>query len=463
VRFNSVEFAVFLPVVYVLWLLLRDRRRRHVLLLVASYLFYASWNAPFLLLLWFTTWLDYVAGGRIADATSPRVRRAWLFSSIGANLAILAYFKYGNFFVDNVAFVSGVDPEPFYLNLVIPLGISFYTFQSMSYTLDVYRGEAPRCQSALDFALFVSFFPHLIAGPILRTKEFLPQLERNREPDEAELLRAVELFLGGLFQKMVVADNFAVLADRVFADPLRFSAAALWMGAIAFAIQVFADFSGYSQMARGLAHLFGYRLPRNFDYPLLRWNPLLVRRGWHMTIGRWFADYVFRPLGGADHGDARLALNLIVMWTLIGLWHGASWHFVIWGFNNGVILATYLVALRRKTWSLPDFFGKRFLGWIINMGLWIPSAIFFRSQNLHEAGIMFRRLATLAPGDEVSGWWYVFAIAAALVHLAAFKWDYDDDLLERSGWPARVALVSVTVLAIAAFAGAGRTFIYFQF
>jgi alginate O-acetyltransferase complex protein AlgI len=463
VRFNSVEFAVFLPIVWGLWLLLRERRRRHVLLLVASYLFYASWNAPFLLLLWFTTWLDYVAGSRIADATSKTVRRAWLLSSIGANLAILAYFKYGNFFVDNVAFVSGVDPEPFYLNLVIPLGISFYTFQSMSYTLDVYRGEAPRCRSLLDFALFVSFFPHLIAGPILRTKQFLPQLERDHDPGERELVRAVELFLGGLFGKMVVADNFAILADRVFADPLRFSAAALWMGAIAFAIQVFADFNGYSQMARGLGHLFGYTLPRNFDYPLLRWNPLLVRQSWHMTIGRWFADYVFRPLGGASRGDARLFFNLVVMWTLIGLWHGASWHFVVWGFNNGVILGTYLVVLRRKTWSLPEFPGKRFLGWIINMGLWIPSVIFFRSQNMEEAGVMFRRLLTFAPGDEVSVWWYVFALAAALLHFACFKWDHEDDLLERLRWPARIALVTVTVLAIAAFAGAGRTFIYFQF
>jgi alginate O-acetyltransferase complex protein AlgI len=461
-RFNSYEFAFFLPVVLLLWSLTRGRSR-HVVLLAASYVFYASWNPPFVVLLWLSTWLDYVCGGRIARTDRPGLRRAYLAASLTGNLGILVYFKYGNFFLDNVAFVSGIDPEPFYLNVVIPLGISFYTFQTMSYTLDVYRGTAEPCDDLLEFALYVTFFPQLIAGPILRASQFLPQLRRTDPLREDEILRGVELFLGGLFKKVVIADNFGLLADRVYADPTSFSAAAIWVGSIAFAIQIYGDFSGYSEMAQGLGHFFGFRLPRNFDYPMLRWNPLLVRQGWHRTMGAWFADYVFRPLGGAAVGNARFALNLIVMWTLIGLWHGASWHFVIWGFNNGVILSTYLVVLRSKQWSLPEFPGKRFCGWLVNFSLWIPSIIFFRAQSMEDVATLFRRLLTLAPGTEVGIGWLAFEVGCGLAHLASFKWNYEGNLLQRVGWPARIVLVSGTVLATAMFAATARTFIYFQF
>jgi len=461
-RFNSVEFAVFLPVVLLVWSLLRGRAR-HVFLLLASYVFYATWNPPFVVLLWLSTVLDYVCGGRMARTTSPVARRVYLGASLVGNLGVLCYFKYGNFFLDNVAFVSGIDPEPFYLNVVIPLGISFYTFQTMSYSIDVYRGAAEPCDDFLDFALYVTFFPQLIAGPILRVAQFLPQLRRTDPLGEDEILRGVELFLGGLFKKMVLADNFAILADQVFADPASFSGSAIWLGAMAFAIQIYCDFSAYSEMAQGLGHFFGFRLPRNFDFPLLKWNPLLQRLSWHRTMGTWFADYVFRPLGGWTENDLRFAFNMMTMWTLIGLWHGAAWHFILWGFNSGLLLTLYMIVMRRKRWALPDFTGKRFCGWFLNYLYWIAAIVFFRAQSMEDVGTLFGRLLTGAPGTEVTLAWLAFIAVFFAGHLASFKWNYDDDLLLRLGWPGRVAAVTVTVVAIMLFAATGRPFIYFQF
>ncbi len=460
-RFNSLQFAIFLPIVFLLWTVLRGRARQ-VLLLGASYFFYATWNAPFLLLLWFTTILDYWCGLRIGAAEDPRRRKAWLLASIVANLGVLVYFKYGNFFLENVAFISNVDPTPFYLDVIIPLGISFYTFQSMSYVIDVYRREIEPCRDLLQYSLFVTFFPHLIAGPILRAGQFLPQLHRADPVRQEELLRGIELFLVGLFLKMVVADNLGGVVDRVFEAPTRFNAAAIALASIMFAAQVYCDFNGYSTMARGLGWMFGFQLPKNFDYPLLRWNPLLFRKSWHITMGNWFQDYVFRPLGGSAVGDARFAFNLFIMWFLLGLWHGASWHFVAWGASNGLQLALYLVVLRRKTWSLPAFPGKRFCGWLINFSLWIPGAIFFRAQTMGEAGVLLKRIFTGAGGFGLSWTWYAVMVLLGAIHLASFRY-YKENLLERSGWPARVALVSGTALVVATLGATGRTFIYFQF
>jgi len=461
VRFNSYEFLLFLAAVLALAPLVRGRAR-HALLLLASYAFYASWNAPFVLLLVFSTALDFHCGRGVARAGSPWRRRAWLAASLAGNLGPLFYFKYGNFFVENVAFVSGLDPEPFYLDVVIPLGISFYTFQSMSYTLDCWRSETAVCERFLDFALYVTFFPQLIAGPILRASEFLPQLARREPVREEEMLRGVELFLLGLFKKVVVADNLALLADRVFASPAGYSGAAALVATWAFWAQIYCDFSGYSTMAQGLASLLGFRLPRNFDYPQLRHNPILYRRTWHVTMGNWFTDYVYRPLGGSRVGDARFAFNIFLTWTAIGLWHGAAWNFVLWGAYNGVILAVYSVVMRRKRWSLPAFPGKLFLGWLINVALLLLSSACFRAQSAADAGRMLAKILLWEPGRGVEpAWWGVMAALLA-VHALSF-WHYREDLLQRLGWPGRVALVTATVLAIACFGATGRPFIYFQF
>ena len=460
-RFNSWEFALFFAVVLAVLPRVHGRAR-HAALLLLSYFFYATWNPPFVLLLMFSTGLDYACAGRIAAASSPGPRRTWLALSLLGNLGVLAYFKYGNFFLENVAFVSGIDPEPFYLDVVIPLGISFYTFQSMSYTIDVYRGRTEPCRDFLHFALYVTFFPQLIAGPILRASEFLPQLRRTDPVRQEEVLEGVELFLLGLWKKVVVADNLAILADRVFADPGSYDSAAIWLAGLAFRIQIYCDFSGYSTMARGLARFFGFRLPRNFDYPQLRHNPALYLRSWHMTMGRWIGDYVYRPLGGGRVGHARYALNIMITWFLMGLWHGASWHFVGWGVYNGLILAVYGVVMRTKGWSLRHFPGKLFLGWLVVSVLHGPSNVLFRAENLHDVGIMWRKMFWPEAGLGVEPAWALLIALLTGVHALSF-WYYKEDLLRRLGWTGRVLLVSATLLSMAALAATGRPFIYFQF
>jgi D-alanyl-lipoteichoic acid acyltransferase DltB (MBOAT superfamily) len=461
VRFNSYEFAVFFAVLLALLPFFRGRRR-HGLLLGASYVFYGAWNVPFVSLLVFSTVLDFVCGARVARAATPGAKRAWLALSLAGNLGPLFYFKYGNFFLENVAFVAGVDAEPFYLDVVIPLGISFYTFQTLSYTLDMYRGKHAPCTDLLHFALYVTFFPQLVAGPILRASEFLPQLARTEPVRQDEILRGVELFLLGLFKKVVVADNMAILADRVFASPGDMSGAAVLAGTWAFWAQVYCDFSAYSTMAQGLGSMLGYSLPRNFDYPQLRHNPSLYRQTWHITLGNWVTDYVYRPLGGSRVGDARFAFNLMLTWALIGLWHGAAWNFVLWGLWNGVVLAIYAVGMRRKRWALPAFPGKLFCGWLIIVASNLLSSIFFRSQSAAEVGTLLGRLLTWAPGDGVAPeWWAVLALLLG-VHALSF-WHYREDLLQRLGWPGRIALIGAVVAAIALLGAGGRPFIYFQF
>jgi alginate O-acetyltransferase complex protein AlgI len=461
VRFNSYEFVVFFAVLLGLLPFFRGRKR-HGLLLAASYAFYGAWNVPFLALLLFTTAVDFVCGARVYHAPTLAKKRAWLVLCLFGNLGPLFYFKYGNFFLENVAFIGGVDPEPFYLNVVIPLGISFYTFESLSYTLDMYRNKHEPCTSFLDFALFVTFFPHLVAGPILRASEFLPQLKRTDPVRQDEIVRGVELFLLGLFKKVVVADNVAILADRVFASPGDYSGAAVLAGTWAFWAQVYCDFSAYSTMAQGLAAMLGFWFPRNFDYPQLRHNPSLYRQTWHITLGNWVTDYVYRPLGGSRVGDARFAFNLMLTWALIGLWHGAAWNFVLWGLWNGVVLAIYAVGMRRKRWSLPAFPGKLFCGWLIIVGSNLFSSIFFRSASAAEAGSMIQRLLSWAPGREVAPeWWAVLGLLLG-AHALSF-WYYREDVLLRLGWPGRIALIGAVVAAIALLGAGGRPFIYFQF
>jgi alginate O-acetyltransferase complex protein AlgI len=332
----------------------------------------------------------------------------------------------------------------------------------MSYTFDCWRGETPACESFLDFALYVTFFPHLIAGPILRASEFLPQLARRDAVREDEMLRGIELFLLGLFKKVVVADNLALVVDRVFADPSGYAGGAVLLATWAFWAQVYCDFSGYSTMAQGLAALLGFSLPRNFDYPQLRHNPILYRRTWHITMGNWFTDYVYRPLGGSRVGDLRFAFNVFLTWSLIGLWHGASWNFVLWGAYNGVILAVYSVVMRSKRWALPAFPGKLFLGWLVNVALLLLSSVFFRAQSAADAGVMLRKILLWEPGRSIEPLWWGVMLLLVLVHALSF-WHYREDLLQRLRWPGRVALVTATVLAVACLGATGRPFIYFQF
>jgi alginate O-acetyltransferase complex protein AlgI len=459
--FSSAEFLFFFLAVLALHRLLPFRR---ALLLVASYAFYASWNPPFVLLLAWTTVLDYTLGRRLEAEQVPWQRRALLALSLAGNLGVLAYFKYVNFFLDVIAQAGLASPAvlaPFHVSAAIPLGLSFYTFQSLSYTIDVYRRDIPACPRLLDFFLFVSFFPHLVAGPVLRANQLLPQIRADRPARATEILLGVELCLIGLFQKVVVADNLALLVDACFARPEAYAGGALLVAAFSFNGQIYCDFAGYSTMARGLASMLGYALPENFAYPLLAGNPVELRRRWHITMGNWFRDYVYRPMGGDRGGPARTAFNTMVTWSLFGLWHGANWTFLLWGLYHGTILAAYRVA-RDAGLLGGESRWRTVVGYAVTPLTVCLAGVYFRSANVSTANTILRRIAALAPGEGISWLWPLFLAALYLVHWT-FYLRYREGVLARAEWPARLAWVGATLAVLALCAGAGEPFYYFQF
>ena len=336
--FHSLDFvAFFLITLAAYWLL--PMRAQNVLLLVASYVFY-GWVHPWWpVLLFATTFVDYWAARGMAGA--PERRRIWLWLSIVSNLGLLGFYKYFEFFVENVAAAGeaiGWPVPQIALRVILPAGISFYTFQSMSYTIDVYRGHAPARSRFVDVAAFVSFFPHLVAGPIMRATNLLPQFERERTFEPAAARDATVLIIWGLFKKLVIADNVGVIANKVFAlqSPDFF---VLWAGVFAFAIQIYADFSAYTDIARGVAKWYGFDLIKNFARPYLATGPADFWHRWNISLSTWFRDYVYIPLGGSRRRLPRQVVNLMITFVVSGLWHGASWNYVLWGAYHGALLA----------------------------------------------------------------------------------------------------------------------------
>ena len=346
--FHSLAFFVFFFLtVAAYWLL--PRRAQNVLLLVASYVFY-GWVHPWWpILLFATTFVDYWAARLMTIA--PARRRLWLWLSISSNLGLLGFYKYFDFFIENVAAAGaavGWNIPPIALRVALPAGISFYTFQSMSYTIDVYRGHAPARTRFVDVAAFVSFFPHLVAGPIMRATNLLPQFERDRTFSPAAARDATLLVIFGLFKKLVIADNVGVIANKVFAleSPEFF---VLWAGVFAFAIQIYADFSAYTDIARGVAKWYGFDLIRNFERPYLASGPADFWRRWNISLSTWFRDYVYIPLGGSRRGPWREAANIMITFLVSGLWHGASWNYVLWGGYHGTLLLIARLFARAAT------------------------------------------------------------------------------------------------------------------
>lgn len=481
-RFDSVEFWAFFAVVLVLHRLLPFRR---VLLVLASYAFYASWNPPFVLLLLYSSVLDYAVALRLGALPAPeepanagdalesarasaalrRKRRALLAVSLVGNLGVLVYFKYVGFLLDNLVALGALGvatADGLRIDVTLPLGISFYTFQTLSYTIDVYRGDTKPVRSFGDFLLFVAFFPQLIAGPILRAADFIPQIARARLPGQRAVLEGVELCLVGLFQKVVIADGFANVVDRVFAEPEHFSGSALLVASFCFNCQIYCDFAGYSTMAVGLARLLGYDVPKNFDFPLLATNPIEYRRGWHITMGTWFRDYFYQPLGGDRRGEWRTAFNSMLTWMAFGLWHGASWTFVLWGALNGLLLVAYRF-LKHRGWLFPKGSVSTVFG-LASMALFLSlSTIAFRAPSVDSAFAMYRRIATWQDGPlAISPLWFVTLAVLYAVHWLNRRFQ-TEGALARVGWPARAAFITLMVMALTLGAGSGEPFYYFQF
>jgi alginate O-acetyltransferase complex protein AlgI len=337
VIFHSLDFLVFFVVVVALYWSL-PHRGQNILLLIASYVFYGYVHPWFLILIGASTVVDYSAA-RAMDLW-PRHRRRFLWLSIVSNFGMLGFFKYFNFFVDNVADVlsaAGMSVNMPLLRILLPVGISFYTFQAMSYTIDVYKGELKARRSLIDLAVFISFFPHLVAGPIQRASFLLPQVESPRRFSVDKAHSGFVLICWGFFKKLVIADNVGVIANKVFAlaDPTFYI---LWAGVFAFAIQIYADFSAYTDIARGTSRWLGFELTENFDHPYLARSPADFWRRWNISLSTWFRDYVYIPLGGSRDGRVRWARNVLVTFLLSGLWHGASWNYVLWGFYHGMLL-----------------------------------------------------------------------------------------------------------------------------
>jgi D-alanyl-lipoteichoic acid acyltransferase DltB (MBOAT superfamily) len=342
--FNSLPYLFFLPVVAIVHWLLRGRARM-AWLLVASYVFYGAWDWRFLGLLWFSTAVDFVIAQLIENSDDARRRKGLIFLSVGTQLTLLATFKYFDFFIDSADSLLdrvGLGGADWALEVILPVGISFYTFQTMAYTIDVYRRRTNACRDPLLFATFVAYFPQLVAGPIERSHHMLPQLAADRpRPTWARIESGLVLILLGLVMKVVIGDSMAPIVNDVFADPEGAGALGALAGVVAFAIQIYADFAGYTAIARGSSRLLGIELVHNFREPYLSRHITEFWRRWHISLSRWLRDYLYIPLGGNRRGEARTYVNLMITMLLGGLWHGAGWNFIIWGGLHGVYLSIH--------------------------------------------------------------------------------------------------------------------------
>jgi alginate O-acetyltransferase complex protein AlgI len=458
--FTTFTFVGFLLAVLALFYVLPPRFRRY-LLLAASLLFYMAWNAKFVVLILGLITVDYFAALWISRREGPR-RRMALLISLAANIGMLGWFKYANFVRETWihVFHPGAAVHP--LDIILPLGISFHTFQSISYVIDVYRGEQVVVTSYIDYALFVAFFPQLVAGPIVRAREFFHDLWNWKAPTGGEWQRGVAMILTGFVKKLVFADQFALVADQYFRDPMALPGMLpAWTGTIAFGLQIFFDFSGYTDIAIGIALLFGFHFPENFRRPYLSASITEFWRRWHMTLSRWLRDYIYIPLGGNRKGEFRTYGNLMATMLLGGLWHGASWNFVIWGGYHGALLA-----IERMVWGRKELTGVRriplsaitFL--LVSIG-WV----FFRAKTLGAALFVVREMFSKVSGQSLLGQWqWRLAILALLIALAEEYRGMLTRLALSPAWARTIAVV-VALLAIELFSATEQTipFVYFQF
>lgn len=471
--FNSLEYAAFLPVVLLLyWNLGHTGQNR--LLLVASYLFYGLFDWRFLGLLALSTLLDFWFGHRLAAAPEGSRRAGWLWASIAVNLGILGVFKYADFFLESAGrFLGrlGIDVSPPLLEVLLPVGISFYTFHGISYVFDVYRGHVRPTRNLVDYACFVAYFPQLVAGPIGRATLQLPQFERDRQRPNSEAVESgVLLILLGLFKKVVIADGVAPVANAAFTDPSSAPTLQLVVGALAFSMQIYGDFSGYTDIARGTSRLLGIELPLNFTQPYLSRNITEFWRRWHMSLSNWLRDYLYLPLGGNRGSRLATYRNLFLVMLLGGLWHGASWTFVVWGGCHGLALAVHRwwrEVRPRPAIDHPDrpiALGSRLGTFALVTLLWVV----FRAQSWDAAWAYFRGLAAFRGGSVATDDVLLVAFAAAAVlaiDLFARRLGAETARPRRAVTPVLAgAAVGAMVAGIIVFSGAApQQFIYFQF
>lgn len=399
--FNSLDFAVFLPLVFIMyWVFRNSLKTQNVIILLSSYIFYAWWDYRFLSLIVFSTLVDYFVGKSMKSTPKQNHKKALLFLSLGLNLGLLGFFKYYNFFIESwidAWSLVGINMSLSTMQIILPVGISFYTFQTLSYTIDVYRGKIEPTNSLLRFAAYVSFFPQLVAGPIERAKHLLPQFEVNRKFDYNYAMSGFYLIIWGLFKKVVVADNCAFFVNQIFDGHTNFSSIELFIGAVLFGFQIYGDFSGYSDIAIGVARLFGFSLMVNFSFPYFSRDIAEFWRRWHISLSTWFRDYLYIPLGGSRGKKWIQIRNVFVVFLVSGFWHGANWTFIIWGLIHAVLFLplfvlnvnrTHVLTTKFKVKHVPSMFMTFFLVTIA----WI----FFRAVNVEVASTIIFKIIQLS-------------------------------------------------------------------
>ena len=480
--FHSIEFAIFLPVVFLLyWFAFRrSLKLQNAFLLTASAVFYGWWDVRFLSLVFISAATDFLVGNALERTEGPKPRKALLLTSIAVNLGMLGFFKYYNFFVDSFrsAFtLFGKELQVGTLEIVLPVGISFYTFQTLSYTIDIYRKQMKACQDPVAFGAFVLFFPQLVAGPIERASSLLPQFTAPRTFHEGKARDGLRQMLWGLFKKVVVADNCAVYVDMVWDDPAMHYGSAFWVAMLLFTFQIYADFSGYSDIAIGCSRLFGFSLTRNFNYPFFSRDVGEYWRRWHISLNTWFRDYLYVPLGGSRGGKWTVARNVAAIFLVSGLWHGANWTFVAWGAANMLLFLPSILWSRHRRYTGPLAPGRLLpsMGdaWRISttFTLIALTRVFFRSPSIAVSWSAFREMCSTsvfrAPPPTLNSHWATMIGASSV--LVMVEWYQRDrahglslDHVPNRG--VRWAMYGVLVAAMVKLApNYGDAFIYFQF
>ena len=479
--FNSIDFAIFLPIVFSLyWFTNKSLRLQNLLLIAAGYVFYGWWDWRFLFLLMFSTALDFSVGLALGTQQDDRKRKILLVTSIVINLGFLGFFKYYNFFAD-----SFVDAFSFFgseirrssLNVILPVGISFYTFQSLSYAMDTYRRKLEPTKDFIAFAAFVSFFPQLVAGPIERATHMLPQFLSRRTFDKAKAVDGLRQILWGLFKKIVIADNSAEYANLIFNNSDDYSGGTLVVGVLFFTFQIYADFSGYSDIALGTARLFGFELIRNFNFPYFSRDVGEFWRRWHISLSTWFRDYLYYPLGGS-HGSTWMKIrNTFIVFIVSGFWHGANWTFIVWGALNAIYFLPLLLTNNNRNnldvvaqdKSLPSL--KELSLMLLTFSLTVFAWIFFRANNIEHAISYVSEIfsPSLFTIEEFEGWSGAVKTVLLIIFFIIVEWRGRQHQFAiahsfQNSWrPIRWAYYMTIIFLIVFFQGEQQGFIYFQF
>jgi len=476
--FNSISFAVFLPIVFLLYWFTTNRnlKLQNLLLLFSSYFFYACWDYRFLFLLAFSTLLDYYTGIKIHQATNTRTKKNWLWLSISINLGLLGIFKYYNFFTESfteaLSFI-GIKSQMLSLNLILPIGISFYTFHGLSYIIDIYNNRIKPEKNFVDYSLFVSFFPLLVAGPIERATHLLPQIKKKRTFTYANTTDGLRQIMWGLFKKLVIADNCAEYVNAVFNNSADYSASTHIVAAIFFTFQIYGDFSGYSDIALGTARLLGIDLLRNFAFPFFSRDIAEFWRRWHISLSSWFKDYLYIPLGGSKGSIWMKIRNTFIIFLVSGFWHGANWTFIVWGFLNALYIMPSILFNTNRNNIYTVASGRKFANFkeiqqmISTFGLTVFAFIFFRADTITSAVSYISSIfsaSVFSIPEMIRPELVILLLAFFMIEWNGREYHY---AIEHFGskWPRimRISFYYLLLFIIFLYAGTTQNFIYFQF